>query len=121
MSQNEYHVQVAVVNWIKVQHPGLLFTISPGGLKLPIGLAVKQKKMGYLKGTPDLLIFAARGGHHALFVELKDTDGVLSPEQKDFMAKATERGYCARVAYGFNEALNIIQDYVDGRVVYGKG
>ena len=112
MRNEEYHIQVAVVQWLRVQYPNALFTISPSGMKLPIGVAVKLKRMGYVAGTPDIMILEPRGGFHGLFVELKAPAGRMTPEQKCFLEELNKRGYLATVCFGFDEAMSTITSYM---------
>jgi len=113
MKQTEYHIQVAVVNWIRSQYPKTLLTISPSGMKLRPTVAFKIKCMGYLAGTPDLLILEPRGEYHGLFVELKAEKGKLTTFQKEFLTALSARGYYACVAYGFKEAVKLISNYLN--------
>ena len=71
MRNAEYYEQVAIINYIKYKYPDIIFTIAPNGMRLPIGVAVKLKKMGYSKGTPDIMIFEPNKKYHGLFIELK--------------------------------------------------
>lgn len=108
----ETRIQVAVANYIKIQHPAVLFTIAPSGMKLPIYVAKMLKAMGYLKGTPDLLIFEPRGAYHGLVVELKKSDGQLTVEQKIVLRLLDARGYKTGVCHGYNEAIDFINAYL---------
>lgn len=112
MSQNEYHIHIAFIQWLVCQYPKILFTISPSGMRLPIGLAVKFKRMGYRSGTPDVLIFEPAGGFHGLFIEIKDIGGRPSDNQKEFIHELTKRGYKAVIAYGFDEAVRVADSYL---------
>lgn len=112
MQQNEYHIQVALVRWIAAQYPNVLCTISPSGMKLPIGVARKLKLMGYRAGTPDLLILEPRGGFHGLFIELKAPGGRMSDHQKEFIFLLNTKGYHATVCFGFNDAEAAINSYM---------
>jgi len=113
MNQNEYNIQVAIVNWIHAQYPGILMTISPSGMKLPIGVATKLKRMGYRAGTPDLLILEPRGGFHGLFIELKSDTGRLSDHQAEFLEELNARKYHSTVCYGFIDAESTIKSYMN--------
>ena len=62
--RKESDEQIAVANYLRIKYSDILFTISPEGMRLTIGQAVKFKKMGYRRGTPDLMIFEPRQGHH---------------------------------------------------------
>jgi hypothetical protein len=110
--QEEYHLQVSVMTWIKIQYPNILVTIAPSGVKLSIGVAMKMKRMGYSLGTPDIMIFEARKGKHGLFIELKTRTGKVSPEQKEWHQKLKERNYEVEVCWSFEEAICTIENYL---------
>lgn len=108
----EYNIQVAVVNYIRNNFPNILLTISPSGMKLPIGVATKLKRMGYLAGTPDLIILEPSNSFHGLFIELKTKTGVKSDSQKYFIEELSRRGYCAKFCFGYDEAISAINAYL---------
>lgn len=110
----ETNIQAAVANYIKAKYPMVLFTIAPSGMKLPISIAKRFKAMGYLAGTPDMLIFEPRKGFHALFLELKSAKGKLSDSQVFFLKSANERHYLAQVCFGYDEAIKTLEDYLGG-------
>lgn len=105
-------IQMAVVRYIHRRYPDMLFTISPSGMRLPIGVARKFKMMGYRAGTPDLIILEPRGDFHGLFIELKTAKGKASPEQRQFAADLLMRGYCSLLCFGHMEAIREIDRYM---------
>lgn len=110
----EYDIQCCIVRWMANEFPGILFTISLGGVRLPMGLAVKAKKAGYQKGTPDIQIFEPRGKYHGLFVEVKTDKGKPDEEgnQERYIDELNKRGYCATFGYGEKEIKKIIKIYM---------
>ncbi len=102
---------MAVVQWLRLQYPKVLFTISPGGLLTNARTGSKAKKLGYQKGVPDIIIFESRQWFHGLFIEMKIEGGKTSPEQKEYIAGLIACGYMATVCYGFDEAKKIIDNY----------
>ena len=112
MRQEEYHIQVAVVRWLRTQYPKVLFTASAGGMRTSISTAKKMKAMGYRKGCPDLMIFEIRGDFAGAFIELKAPKGRASKEQIDFLADLTGRGYFTAIAQGFDRAVEVIDKYL---------
>ncbi|CAK0743023.1 VRR-NUC domain-containing protein [Gammaproteobacteria bacterium] len=107
--------QTLVAKWLREEHAEVLFTIAPNAGRLPIGVGVRLKGMGYLPGTPDLLIFAPRGAYHGLFVELKALKGgVVNPEQISFILRARALGYAAVVCRGHEAAKETISQYLGG-------
>lgn len=111
----ETNIQVAVANYLRYKHPGILFTIAPSGIKLGIRTAKMLKAMGYRAGTPDLMIFEPLGGFHGLFMELKTEKGKLMPNQAGFIATLNHSGYKAVVCYGYNEAVACLDGYLQDK------
>lgn len=108
----EYHIQTAFVHWLRSQHPNILFTIAPNGMKLPIQVAKKMKAMGYLKGTPDIIIFEARKGFNGLLIELKTEKGRLTKEQKIVIPMLNDRGYKTVICRSCEEAILTVEKYL---------
>ena len=74
------------------------------------------KRMGMRKGFPDLIILAKNKSqtHEVLFIEMKrQKGGVLHDEQKEWMKKLDEEGYCVGVARGCESAIKILNQYLD--------
>lgn len=110
---SEEKIQIAIVNYLKMQYPDSLFTATMGGqFQRHHSQRLKAKLTGYLKGVSDLLIFEPKGGYCGLFIELKrDKKCYPSAEQKLFLSNATERGYYAVCAKGFEQCKEVIDNY----------
>lgn len=122
----EKHVQQAVINYLKLQYPSVLFRSDTGaGMKLTIGQAKAQKSIQNGMAWPDIFIAEPRGGWHGLFIELKD-EGVklfkngggafASEHMKDqykCLGNLNYKGYMALFAVGFDEAKSIIDEYLN--------
>lgn len=112
----EENEQAAVVAFLREKYPDALFTIAPNGFKLPIGVAIKMSRMGYKKGTPDILVFEPRGQYKGLFIEMKATrGGEVSEAQAAFIAALRVRGYKAEVCAGAGVARRIITEYMEAK------
>ena len=114
MKFEETDIQIRLVNRLKTHYPDLLFTSTLAGVNLPIHTAVRLKRMGYLAGVSDLLIFRARGNYLGLFVELKRIGGKCSDAQRAFQVHALVEGYKAVTCYGFDDAVEAIDQYLKG-------
>lgn len=115
---SEEKVQIAVVNYLKMQYPKALFTATMGGqYQKHHSQRRRAKATGYLKGVSDLLIFEPKGGYCGLFIELKrDKKCYPSAEQKLFLSNATQRGYYAVCAKGFDQCKEIIDNYFNEQI-----
>jgi hypothetical protein len=104
------------VTQVTLLYPDLLFTISPAGFIMSAGQAMKMMRMGYRKGTPDVLFFEPRGAFHGLLIEFKAPGGTISSDQHIFAQLAGERGY--KTAFCFSTAQGI--DALKGYLGYGE-
>lgn len=112
MKITEYKLQVAIVDYLKMQYKGALYCASLGGQYQKYqSQRVKAKRTGYVAGFPDLFIYEARGGFHGLAIELKVKGNYASESQKKWITKLNERGYLAKVCTGFDQTKQVIDDY----------
>jgi hypothetical protein len=110
--------QATLIEWANifaVKYPELkrLAAIPNGGSRNKAE-AANLKKQGVKKGFPDLQLPVASGKYHGLFIEMKRIKGgKISPEQQDWLDFLNENGYFAVVCYGFQEAKNTIESYLN--------
>lgn len=121
MSKPEQKHQIAVANQLRLEFPNLLWTISPAGLITRPSIGILAVRMGYRKGTADLLIFEPRGVFHGLFIELKANDGKPSDEQLKFLAQASFMRYATAVSWTFEETIETVRKYMALEPNYSKG
>lgn len=108
----EFVIQCQLTAWIKEQYPGILFTVSAGGMRTFRGVAIKLKRLGYSRGTPDIFIEEPRGKYHGLRIELKrEKKGSVSSYQRDWLKRLNDRGYKAIVCKGLKESQEAINNY----------
>jgi len=124
---SEYNVHAACVQYLEMQYPEALFYSDLNGIKLPIGLAVKVKRIQHKKHKwLDLFLPEPRRDYNGLFVEIKETPEKLYTKngemrksehinaQVDTAAELERRGYLAVFAGGFDEFKRIVDWYFDG-------
>jgi len=103
----------------------LLFSIPNGSYKSPAARRLFQST-GLRSGVPDLMLPVMRpvralaGAdydlHAGLWIELKRTQGgVVSAEQKRWIADLNEQGYLAVVCAGWEVAWSTILEYLEGK------
>jgi hypothetical protein len=95
----------------------VLMTCSPAGFKMPKSLrmifSLWARAMGYRPGTSDVWLLEPRGPYHGLFIEFKRPGGgVVSKDQRKFMAKAQKRGFAAVICHTAEEAKRIREQYL---------
>ena len=125
MRNQEEEVQKSVVTYLKFAYPKARYCASLGGIRTSFKQAVKAKATGYVKGFPDLQIcvpmergdIEGGGVYHGLFLEIKkDKKSYATKEQKEWIAYLNEQGYCARVTKGFDESMQVIDDYFNKKI-----
>ena len=123
---SEADLQVQVADYLRLQYPSVMFHSDFGsGVKLTMGQAIKQKRQnGGRRAWPDMALAEPRGKYHGAYIELKrpgtriyKKDGTLVAdehirEQFDVLKQLRKRGYIAEFACGFDEAKEIIDNYL---------
>jgi len=125
--RTEHQEQVALFTWARImsgRQPELklLYAVPNGAF---MGGETAQAKLrgiqryrkleaeGLKKGVPDICLPCARQGFHGLYIELKRIKGgTVSHEQKEWLSALNTEGYKAVVCRGFDEAREIIEEYL---------
>lgn len=108
--------QIAVVEWARAHGLDLLHhSPNQSGLPPKIAAAVgrRNKRMGTVDGWPDLQLPIGRAHFNSLFVELKRPGGRVTRRQAEIHEGLRGAGNRVVVAYGADEAIQAIQDYLD--------
>lgn len=119
VAPSEHQEQSALIQWWGYQckrfgiAEKLLYAIPNGGFRHP-AIAGKLKAEGVRSGVPDLMLCAARAGHHGLYVEMKAIAKYPTPDQKDYHELLREAGYRVEVCRGAAEAQSTITSYLEG-------
>lgn len=132
----ESDLQEQIATYLKFCYPDVLFHSDFGsGIKLTMGQAIRQKKQnGGRRAWPDMVIAEPVNQNmsgtptigincYGLFLELKREKTRLKKkngewasehiaEQAEVLEKLRERGYKAEFAVGFDEAKQILDDYL---------
>jgi hypothetical protein len=102
----------------------LTYSVNSAGIR-HISHAVRMKRMGIRKGTPDIHVDVPRQGYHGLKIELKAPiiKGLgkpsVSTEQKHMIELYLSEGYLATVCYGYREAIKVYLNYLGIEHHYG--
>ena len=122
---SEYSLQAALAQWLEIEFPNVLFHSDLSGVRMPIGLANKMRRVNPYRGFPDMFIAEARGKYHGLFIELKrkkedlyTKQGKLRQtqhikEQAEMLRILRERGYYATFSWGFEPTQALIRNYLN--------
>jgi hypothetical protein len=121
----EYQLCKAIAFYLKMQYPKVIFHWDLEGSNLSIAQAGKMKSLQGDRGFPDLVIYEKRGGFGALALEIKaegvklykrngepTTDHIR--EQRDCLLQLHLRGYQTGFAIGFDNARQVIDEYMRG-------
>lgn len=112
-ADHEHHLQVACVQWFRMQYPKhLIYAIPNGGQRNAI-VAAKLKAEGVTAGIPDLHIPTARNGYHSLYIEMKNgKKGRLSEHQKKTIQWLQDAGHKVAVCRNIQEFINEVNNYL---------
>ena len=132
----EDELQKSISDYLKLKYPNVLFNLDMSGVRLPMGLAVKVKRLRSGRAYPDMVIYEKRHGYCALFMELKKESPYLKDgktlkkqiqtkkvngvkvkydhlqEQNDMLKKLNDRGYLAVFVWSFEGAKKLIDWYL---------
>jgi hypothetical protein len=113
---SEHQEQSALIEWVRktqarIPQLALLYAV-PNGARVAPGTANKLKAEGLLAGVPDLCLPVARGGYHALYIEMKSAIGKASPEQVAYMELLMDEGNMTAVCNGWEIAQAVIYSYL---------
>ncbi|MDP1774236.1 MAG: VRR-NUC domain-containing protein [Methylobacter sp.] len=120
--------QKALVRWLKLMkithfapgnenlHSGIIRQwVKPASLAAKIIAMIenKLKAMGKRKGVNDLVVLLP--GAKAIFIEMKrKKGGVVSQEQAEWRKEIKALGFEAHICHGFDEAMLIIKEQLNG-------
>lgn len=112
---SERHFQAAV--FAEAQQRAILQPEYSLLVAIPNGQyrAGQRAEPGLTPGLPDLALFISRGGHGALFLELKVGAGKPSRAQLDMIHRLRMEGYrCEIVWDSLDEVFGTIEEYLRG-------
>lgn len=113
----EAQEQRALFQWAGLaeqQYPELkLLHHIPNGGKRDARTAANLKKEGVKAGVPDMCLPVARGQYHGLYIELKTAKGKVQKNQNEWLNALNKEGYATKVCYGWLEAKESIERYLE--------
>lgn len=117
---SEHDEQVQLFVWAFRQrnvYPALnmMYAIPNGGKRERV-TAARLKAEGVKAGVPDICLAYPVGKYHGLYLELKYGKNTASEAQAEWLEALTNQGYCAAIAWGFEDARRVIVDYLEGRL-----
>lgn len=115
-----------VCEYLKWQHPDVLYRTDLGGIRLSMSQAINVKRTQQGRAWPDIFIAEPRHNTSGLFLELKKVGTVLYlkngtftkdvhlNEQREVLEALEQRGYRASFAVGLDHALQLITHHLKG-------
>ncbi len=125
MIKKEEFLHLKVCDYLRKNYPDVLFrTDFSSGMKMSPGQAAKHKKFQKGRAWPDLFIAESNNFASGLFLEIKAEDVIVFNrngkvrknkhliEQDKMLKELRKKGYRARFAIGYNQAIFEIQQYL---------
>lgn len=125
MRKTEENLHLKICDYLRKNYPDVLFrTDFSSGMKMSPGQAAKHKKFQKGRAWPDLFIAESNNFASGLFLEIKaenvivfNTNGKVRKnkhliEQDKMLKELRKKGYRARFAIGYDQAIFEIQEYL---------
>ena len=114
---SEHQEQVLLTRWVdrwayEVDGLEMYFAVPNGGHRHK-ATAAKMKAEGQRAGVPDVLLLHPTDLYHGLALEMKYGKGKVRPTQQEWLTKFETRGYLTAVCYSWQEAAQVICDYLE--------
>jgi len=111
--ETEYDLHIKVVSFIKKQYPESLFIASLGELQDTQDKRIKAFNMGYIKGTPDIIIQNLHKKYNGFVIEFKSpkTGGVVSDEQTKMLNVYNNNNFKTLLSNDYDQILIQLIDY----------
>lgn len=125
--KREQKLHESICHYLKFQYPNVVFISEQSGLRVSPGISKKLKATRSVDTHADLYILKPIGKYSGLILEIKAVDiyykgsRVLKKnEHVEDQAKTIEKlnklGYYATFVVGLDEAIEIIDDYLNGNI-----
>ena len=81
----------------------------------------RMKQAGLKPGVPDVCLPTAHGGYVGLYIEMKVKPNKPTENQKQWLRALREAGHFTAVCYTWEEAKNLIEEYLGLPLTIPKG
>lgn len=114
--ESEDDLQAKLVKWFCIQYPKDLLVHVPNEGKRTIGYGRKLKRMGMLKGFPDLMLMSPNKFYCGLVMELKKGQNKSTDDQVSVQDTLEAKGYkVCRDVKNFDLGCSLIKEYMANR------
>jgi len=113
---SEHQAQCALIQWAALnlkKYPELasLYAVPNAG-KRSLRMGARMKAEGLRAGVPDLCLPVPRNGYGSLYIELKVKGGRVTELQTIWINRLRHWGNRVEVCYGWQEARDVLIDYL---------
>ena len=98
----------------------LMYHIPNEGKRTAI-TGARMKQAGLKSGVPDICLPTAHGGYIGLYVEMKVKPNKPTDNQKRWLRALREAGHFTAIAYTWEEAKSLIEEYLGLPLTIPKG
>jgi len=111
--ETEFDLHAKVVHFIKKQYPESLFIATLGEMQDTDEKRIKAFKMGYIKGSPDLIIQNLHKKFSGFVIEFKSpkTGGVVSDTQDKLLNLYKNNGFKTLLSNDYDDCVIQLIDY----------
>jgi hypothetical protein len=106
----EEQIHRAIVKYLRLAWPEILFFHPANGEKRGIQAAVRLKAMGVIPGVPDLVLIFPDGSHG--YLEIKPEEKYATPVQKAFHAELTARNVKVAVVRSIEDVAQTLEEWI---------
>ena len=111
--ESETDLHAKVVNFLKKRFEHSLFTATLGENQITSEMRIRSHRLGYLKGSPDLIIHKLHKRYTGFAIEFKNPkgNGVLSPDQSMMLQQYQNNGFKTLVSNDYDYIIEQIIEY----------
>ena len=111
--ENETHLHVKVVSFLKKRYPHSLFTVTLGENQDTVHKRIDSFKKGYLSGSPDLIINNLHKHYTGFCIEFKSPNGkgILSYNQSKMLRQYQNNGFKTLISNDYDQIIEQIIEY----------
>lgn len=111
--ENEFDLHTKIMNFINNQYPDALTVATLGELQDTSKKRINSKRLGYQKGSPDIIINNLHKTYVGLCIELKTPkgNGVISASQEKMLQNYRDNNYLVLTSNSYDECIMKLIDY----------
>ena len=125
VQSKEENEQAALFRWAsyaqtQYEELKLMYHVPNEGKRSAV-TGARMKQAGLKSGVPDVCLPTAHGGYIGLYIEMKVKPNKPTENQKQWLRALREAGHFTAVCYTWEEAKNLIEEYLGLPLTIPKG